>query len=192
MDVDCFGSYKGTCVLLVVDAGGTDEFPENALMIELSKKYRNDPFSFVWIDGGVQSETANAFGVKKRNAPSLVAVKSGKRNRFAVLNGPVLDEAVASVFLDKILGGDMQFKPIKALPALEPEYLRGDSSGVWKDDDDDDEEPDANGVEVRAEDGDGEEDVPGAEGVPSVDIDALLDVDEGAVAAAPDSSVEDE
>jgi hypothetical protein len=28
--------------------------------------------------------------------------------------------------------------------------------------------------------------------VPSVDIDALLDVDEGAVAAAPDSSVEDE
>jgi hypothetical protein len=146
----------------------------------------------VWIDGGVQSETANAFGVKKRNAPSLVAVKSGKRNRFAVLNGPVLDEAVASVFLDKILGGDMQFKPIKALPALEPEYLRGDSSGVWKDDDDDDEEPDANGVEVRAEDGDGEEDLPGAEGVPSVDIDALLDVDEGAVAAAPDSSVEDE
>ena len=153
MDVECFGSYKGTCVLLVVDAGGTDEFPENALMIELSKKYRNDPFSFVWIDGGVQSETANAFGVKKRNAPSLVAVKSGKRNRFAVLNGPVLDEAVASVFLDKILGCDMQFKPIKALPALEPEYLRGESSGVWKDDDDD--EPNANGVEVRAEDGDG-------------------------------------
>ena len=62
---------------------------------------------------------------------------------------------------------------------------------VWKDDDDD-EEPDANGVEVRAEDEDGEEDVPGAEGVPSVDIDALLDVDEGAVAAALDSSVEDE
>ena len=58
--------------------------------------------------------------------------------------------------------------------------------------DDDDDEPDANGVEVRAEDGDGEEDVPGAEGVPSVDIDALLDVDDGAVAAAPDSSVEDE
>ena len=125
---DCFGSYRGTCVVLVVDANGVDEFPENAVMAELAKKYRNDPFSFVWIDGGAQAEFARAFGVKKSHAPALVAVKSGRRNRFAVMAanaGDGLDERVASAFLDKILGGDMRFEPIASLPSVEPEYLRG-------------------------------------------------------------------
>ena len=189
---DCFGSYSGTCVVLVVDANGVDEFPENTLMMELAKKYRNDPFSFVWIDGGAQAEFAKAFGVKKSRAPALVAVKSGRRNRFATLTaasaGDGLDERTASAFLDKILGGDMQFKPIASLPSVEPDYLRGDAATTWGDEEDDD---GSGGVEVHVgEDVGGEDD---GDAPSMVDIDALLDVDDGAVAAAPDvSDVEDE
>ena len=182
---DCFGSYRGTCVVLVVDANGVDEFPENAVMAELAKKYRNDPFSFVWIDGGAQAEFARAFGVKKSHAPALVAVKSGRRNRFAVMAanaGDGLDERVASAFLDKILGGDMRFEPIASLPSVEPEYLRG-GDATWADEDDD---ARVGGVEVHGGEDVGGEDDGDAPSV--VDIDALLDVDDGAVAAAPDVS----
>lgn len=193
VSTDCFGSYAGTCVVLVVDANGVDEFPENAVMAELAKKYRNDPFSFVWIDGGAQADFAKAFGVKKSHAPTLVAVKSGRRNRFATLTAANagdggLDERAASAFLDKILGGDMQFKPIASLPSVEPEYLRGggDDATTWEDEDEDDDVA-SGGVEVHG----GGEDVGGEDDgdAPSVvDIDALLDVDDGAVAAAPDVS----
>lgn len=39
----------------------------------------------------------------------------------------------ASEFLDRILGGDMQFKNLPILPEFEPEYLRNQKGG---DDDD--------------------------------------------------------
>ena len=120
-------------------------------------------------------------------APALVAVKSGRRNRFAVMAatnaGDGLDERTASAFLDKILGGDMQFKPIASLPSVEPEYLRGGDAATWGDEEDDDA---SGGVEVHVgEDVGGEDD---GDAPSMVDIDALLDVDDGAVAAAPDVS----
>ena len=126
VDAACFGAYRGTCVIAVVDAPAGDEFAEHAALVELSKKYRNDPFSFVWIDAAAQRSFARAFGLREGDAPALVAVKTGKRNRFAARSGAV-DVAGASAFLDKILGGDQQFKPIAALPEYEPEYLRGDA-----------------------------------------------------------------
>jgi hypothetical protein len=99
-----------------------------------------------------------------------------------------LDERTASAFLDKILGGDMQFKPIASLPSVEPDYLHGDAATTWGDEEDDD---GSGGVEVHVgEDVGGEDD---GDAPSMVDIDALLDVDDGAVAAAPDvSDVEDE
>jgi hypothetical protein len=51
---DCFGGSKGICVIAVVDAPAGDEFKENAKMVDLSKKYRNDPFSFVFVDANSQ------------------------------------------------------------------------------------------------------------------------------------------
>ena len=136
-------------------------------------------------------------GLEKSHAPALVAVKSGKRNRFAVTAATSagdggLDERTASAFLDKILGGDMQFKPIASLPSVEPEYLRGggDATTTWADEEDDDDDA-SGGVEVHGGEDVGGEDDGDAPSV--VDIDALLDVDDGAVAAAPDvSDVEDE
>ena len=58
---------------------------EHASWWSFRRSIRNDPFSFVWIDGGAQAEFARAFGLRKSHAPALVAVKTGKRNRFAVM-----------------------------------------------------------------------------------------------------------
>ena len=77
------------------------------------------------------------FGLTAKDAPRLVAVKTGKRNRYAVYEGS-LELKQASEFLDKILGGDMQFKNLPTLPDFEPEYLRnqkGDDDAVSPSDD---------------------------------------------------------
>ena len=65
VDAACFGAYRGTCVIAVVDAPAGDEFAEHAALVELSKKYRNDPFSFVWIDAAAQRSFARAFGLRE-------------------------------------------------------------------------------------------------------------------------------
>jgi hypothetical protein len=79
-----------------------------------------------------QGDFIGAFGLTSADAPKLVAVKTGKRNRYAVYEGS-LELKAASEFLDRILGGDMQFKNLPALPDFEPEYLRNQKGG---DDDD--------------------------------------------------------
>lgn len=87
INTDCFGGSKGICVIAVVDAPAGDEFKENAKMVDISKKYRNDPFSFVFVDANSQGEFIGAFGLTAKDAPKLVAVKTGKRNRYAVYEG---------------------------------------------------------------------------------------------------------
>ena len=59
----------------------------------------------------------------------LVAVKVGKRNRFAKLEGE-LELASMGGFVDRILGGDMTFAALKPLPELEPPYLQGGDDEV--------------------------------------------------------------
>ena len=56
--------------------------------------------------------------------PTLLAVKVGKRTRFAKLEGE-LELASMGGFVDRILGGDMTFAALKPLPELEPPYLQG-------------------------------------------------------------------
>ena len=51
-----------------------------------------------------------------------MAVKAGKRMRFALLDGEPTVEA-AGAFVDRILGGDMQFSKLSSPPELEPHYL---------------------------------------------------------------------
>jgi len=118
--------YKNTkkpiCVVAFVDAAGTDEFKENDLLAEVATKYRSDPFSFVWIDGGIGASLRKGFNIK--SVPSLVAIKTGKRNRFAAFAGaPAFDAPAIGKFLDGVLGGDATFTAIKTLPELEPDYL---------------------------------------------------------------------
>lgn len=99
-------------------------------------------------DAGAQS-FLKGFGLDaSKNAgddfPALLAIKTGKRNRFAVKNlDKALSENTASQFVDQILAGDVVFAPLKKVPEFEPEYLRFG-----------DEDPEENAVEVILEDTD--------------------------------------
>ena len=60
-------------------------------------------------------------------------MKTGKRNRFAHRAFPIetggFTTHTGASFVDDILSGDVQFKPLASVPEFEPEYLR-DASGV--------------------------------------------------------------
>ena len=53
----------------------------------------------------------------------MVAVKHGKRPRFAVHEG-AFEAGQLGSFFDRILGGDQAFKPLASAPTIEPEYLK--------------------------------------------------------------------
>lgn len=118
----CFGGKKSVCLIALVKAAG-DEFMEKEDLVEISKKYRNDPIAFTWVDGSAQSEFLSGFGLEWAGEPKLVAVKTGKKNRFVVFDGEWQRTSINS-FVDKILGGDMMFKPLKVLPELVPAYMQ--------------------------------------------------------------------
>ena len=124
-DTHCFGGSKAICVLALVkpEAKGSEDFPEKEALVGLSKKYRNDPFSFAWADVTNQAEFVAGFGLDAEAVPALLVVKHGKRNRFAVHEGP-MDAKAVSDLLDRTLGGDVTFKPLKPVPELVPDYLQ--------------------------------------------------------------------
>jgi hypothetical protein len=111
--------------------------------------------SFVWADVSDKHSAAcdfvKGFGVddetmkRAETTPTLLAVKTGTRNRFAVRvvdatkNTPENSDHSFTTnayvrFVDDILSGDVQFKPLQTVPEFEPEYLR-DASGVVEFDD---------------------------------------------------------
>ena len=140
----CLEGFAGTCVLLALRApSGEGSLPEHETLAALSRKYRNDPLSFVWLDVSATSSAARdfarGFGLgdffdDATNARvAALAVKTGKRNRFAHRAFPIetggFTTHTGAGFVDDILSGDVQFKPLASVPEFEPEYLR-DASGV--------------------------------------------------------------
>ena len=140
----CLGGKKSMCVLALVAAPG-GEFKQDAALQELARKYRNgalilrpfalpctrrltlfpraDPFSFVWLDASAQPEFAEALGVSPAETPALLVVKHGKRPRLARHQGQLTAAEVAP-FLDRVLGGDVTFAPLKELPELMSDAMR--------------------------------------------------------------------
>ena len=116
-------SKKSVCVIAFVRAAG-DEFPEAAALQDAAKRFRNDPVAFVWLDpvAAKQAAFAEAFGVAAAELPRVVVVKPGKRPRYLLHEGPLTAAALGGL-VDRVLGGDAIFKPLPALPALEPAYL---------------------------------------------------------------------
>ena len=119
----CFGGKRSLCALALVAPAPGGAFAEDGALAELARKYRNDPVSFVWLDASAQPEFAAALGVEAAQAPALVVVKHGKRPRVARMEGP-LTAAGAAAFLDRVLGGDVQFAPLKELPELVSDAVR--------------------------------------------------------------------
>jgi len=117
----CFGGAKAICLIALMPAG-TSKCPE--AVAELSKRHRNDNVQFAWLRSQKQEDFVLGFGIEMSQLPQLVAVKVGKRNRFAKLEGELAISPMGG-FVDRILGGDMSFAPLKPLPELEPAYLQG-------------------------------------------------------------------
>ena len=157
----CLEGFAGTCVLLALRApSGEGSLPEHETLAALSRKYRNDPLSFVWLDVSATSSAARdfarGFGLgdffdvsATSGAVAALAVKTGKRNRFAhrafprETGGFTTNAGVR--FVDDILSGDVQFKPLGSVPEFEPEYLR-EASGVAEVEASDDDEAEETGT----------------------------------------------
>uniref|UniRef100_A0A7S0RA54 protein disulfide-isomerase n=1 Tax=Pyramimonas obovata TaxID=1411642 RepID=A0A7S0RA54_9CHLO len=123
LDTHCLANRKKSICIIALVAAAADEYQEQEVMIELSKKYRNDPIAFTFVNAADQAEFLASFGVTWEGTPRIVAVKSGKKKRFSVMDGS-LDKLAITQFIDRILGGDAAFKPLKTNPELIPAYLQ--------------------------------------------------------------------
>lgn len=63
-------------------------------------------------------------GLQWDGSARVVAIKSGKRSRFAVMEGGELTVAAMAGFVDKALGGDLQYAALKETLEVVPAYLQ--------------------------------------------------------------------
>ena len=91
--------------------------------LTLAHPWPADPFSFVWLDAGAQPEFAATLGVAAADVPALIVLKHGKRPRLARHAG-ALTAADVAPFLDRVLGGDVTFAPLKEVPELMSDAVR--------------------------------------------------------------------
>lgn len=125
----CLGGAKGACVLALVNAPGGELAPATHAALEaVAKKYRNDPLTFAWLHASAQPEFCAALGVASTAAadlPRLLVLKLGKRARAALMPQSDLTAAAVESFVDKVLGGDVQFAAVKGgVPELLSAELR--------------------------------------------------------------------
>ena len=94
----------------------------------LARKFKNDKnIGFGCVGAAKQTEFLQGFGIEEM--PALVAVKGGKRARFARLEGSMEEPPQAmAAFVDNVLGGQAKFTKASGdgLPELEPPYLLGE------------------------------------------------------------------
>jgi hypothetical protein len=109
---------KNICMLILLAADASYGDYEASLK-KMSKKYRNDPVSFVWVsddEGG--ANIRETLGIEEATTHA-VCFKTGKRNRYAIAEmASGKSSKVAMNFVDNVLGGGANFKVIKNLPAL--------------------------------------------------------------------------
>jgi len=127
----CFGDNAPLCVIALLPDGAT-ECP--SAVAELARRHRNDPVQFGWVKAAPQADFLAAFGVSAEHLPQLLAVRPGKRSRYALAEGELQGSAMGA-FVDRILGGDMSFTRLRELPDLEPAYLLSPEGGSESTDD---------------------------------------------------------
>ncbi len=130
LSLRCYGvQAKPLCVFEVADAAAGSGC--SASVGALAKRHVNDPISFGCVGGKQQIDFLHAFGLAGSSAmPALIAVKAGKRPRYAKLEAPLEAESMHG-FIDTILGGGASFSRLSELPELEAPYLlEGDKDEV--------------------------------------------------------------
>ncbi len=119
----CYGG-EAVCVLAFTPAGADGKPSKDVYDAIMTAKNKHgnsgsSKFVFMWVDANKEQGFAGALGVSN---PGLVALRTGKRTRYgkSELDNPLSADAIGS-FLDRVLGGDIQYKPLKdGPPALNP------------------------------------------------------------------------
>ena len=116
----CLKHEGSLCAIYILNDKPSDDLVSIAKLI--SNKFqskiadRGTDIKFLWLDLSKEGAFASVF--EGAQAPGLVFLKHGKRNRYIVHTG-ALGEREISQSLDRILGGDGKFNNIKGgLPAL--------------------------------------------------------------------------
>ena len=112
----CYGvQAKPLCVFAILPGAVGAACPE--AFSGLARRHANDPVSFGYVGGAKQRDFLSAYGLDEAALPALVAVKAGRRPRYAKLNSPLEAQRMTS-FVDNILGGGASFT--RAPASLDP------------------------------------------------------------------------
>jgi protein disulfide-isomerase A6 len=119
----CYNS-DAVCVIAFTKTGADGKAPKEVTDAIMSAKTKygstgGAKFVFMWADAEKEAGYATALGVTN---PGLVAMRTGKRTRFgkSEMENPLGSDSLGN-FLDRVLGGDLQYKPLKeGPPALNP------------------------------------------------------------------------
>ena len=134
--------YTGEAVCVIAfskpGADGKVEKPVYDILMQAKSKHAsgNAKFSFMWVNFERETSFSKSLGVEAQ--PALIALRTGKRTRFAKSENEFSQEVFhsslilwllnltwhlqgVSSFLDRVLGGDVQYKPLKdGPPPLSP------------------------------------------------------------------------
>ena len=120
------------CVMLMLARGQTSlDTVSEQLLRELADKYKNDPLSFVYVadSPGVAELRAGLLGPAIAGSENdeqqhIAVLKTGRRLRVSVISmGVTAKVTPVSAFLDKVLGGEANFKRLEKLPPVTEEPL---------------------------------------------------------------------
>jgi len=118
--------FKGICVIAFLppvvevtegdESGAVEQKNYLPIVEEIYEKYKQGPWSFLWVDGVAHSAFREEFGVTD-DLPGLV-VYSPSKSRIAGYVGSFTTESVGT-FLEKILRGSKKTAPLDSVPKFE-------------------------------------------------------------------------
>eukprot|EP00164_Ancoracysta_twista_P002767 GFYU01003683.1.p1 GENE.GFYU01003683.1~~GFYU01003683.1.p1 ORF type:complete len:565 (-),score=211.16 GFYU01003683.1:121-1815(-) len=119
MDSRCVNK-KGICVIValphILDSSAVERTANLDMVKAVAKKFRKNPMSFMWTEGGAQYELEETLGLTY-GFPAVVAFSPAKK-AAATMRG-TFDAKSMESFLNGVLGGREKVSPLsKALPKV--------------------------------------------------------------------------
>jgi len=112
----CYGG-DAVCVIVAAKPTGEGKLPKDLYDVVMAAKGKystgNAKLTFMWVDADKEKGFCSALTME--GAPAMAVLRTGKRTRYARSEAEVTSEGMGS-FLDRVLGGDVQYKPLKEGP----------------------------------------------------------------------------
>jgi protein disulfide-isomerase A6 len=112
----CFGG-DAVCVIVAATPSAEGKLPKAIYDVVMSAKGKystgNAKLNFMWVN--VDREKGFCDKLDMPAGPAVAVLRTGKRTRYAKSETDVTSEGVGA-FLDRVLGGDVQYKPLKEGP----------------------------------------------------------------------------